>query len=65
MQGRLLNQKKKPVKEPLKSKQSEWVRETAISKALRAEYASGDDEPIPDRFKKLIDQIRQEELKSK
>ena len=60
-----MNQKKKQTKKPVKSKQSEWVKETAITKALRAEYASGDDEPIPDRFKTLIDQIREQELKSK
>lgn len=41
--------------------QDHWLREQAITKALRAEYAQLLQDPVPSRLKELVAELRRRE----
>lgn len=56
-----MHKKPSPKSNLRKETQDHWLREQAITDALKAEYAALMSQPVPNRLKALVEEIRARE----
>lgn len=60
-QGFVVSKKPPPRSSLRKETQDHWLREQAITNALKAEYNALMNQPVPNRLKALVEEIRERE----